>query len=163
MNLDDFDSMGLAQEMTYSYDRAVDTLSTTSRYVSYMAVVYDYTGGAHGATFAVPEVFSLADGHRLGWSIFKEDGLSKLATMVEAGIMAQYFRMTDPEEFKENLLIETSTFPLPVSSPYLMPDGVHFIYQQYEIAPYSAGMPECVISYSDLYDLMTPEGLEMVK
>ncbi|MDE6438615.1 MAG: RsiV family protein, partial [Muribaculaceae bacterium] len=46
--------------------------------------------------------------------------------------------------------------------PYFMKDGVVFLYQQYEIACYAAGMPACVIPYSALLPFMTPAARELV-
>jgi hypothetical protein len=41
------------------------------------------------------------------------------------------------------------------ASFYLIPDGVSFYYQQYEIGPYAIGMPTFTFSYSELPDVVS--------
>jgi hypothetical protein len=53
-------------------------------------------------------------------------------------------------------------FPLPQAAPYFTADGVVFIYQQYEIACYAAGLPNCVISYDLIEPFLTQAGRWLV-
>ena len=41
------------------------------------------------------------------------------------------------------------------TAPVCRPNGVEFIYQQYEIAPYAAGIPTCTLPYDSLENLFT--------
>ena len=48
--------------------------------------------------------------------------------------------------------------PLPRAVPYVTTKGVAFIYQQYEIVCYAAGLPSVVIPAEELRDLLSEEG-----
>lgn len=76
--------------------------------------------------------------------------------------MSQYFEVKTESQFKDALLINPDTLPLPASAPYFMPKGVNFDYQQYEIAPYAAGMPSCVLPYSVVKPMLTPEAAKLL-
>lgn len=41
---------------------------------------------------------------------------------------------------------------------YIHPQGISFIYQPYEIAPYAAGVIEITLSYSDIQKILNPNG-----
>lgn len=70
--------------------------------------------------------------------------------LIREGLMRQYFDVETAQEFKDALLIDPDTLPLPVTPPYFMPDGFHVVYQQYEIACYAAGLPGCVLPYDSV-------------
>ena len=48
----------------------------------------------------------------------------------------------------DGLFIENGIIPLPAAAPYLSPDGVVFVYGQYEIGAYAIGMPTFTVPYS---------------
>ena len=50
----------------------------------------------------------------------------------------------------------------PVADPYMTEQGVHFLYQPYEIAPYAAGMPAFTISYEDIKPYLTIGALKLI-
>ena len=53
--------------------------------------------------------------------------------------------------------------PLPATDPWLTKKGVSFIYQQYEIAPYAAGMPSFVLAYDDIRPYLTEDAAKMLR
>ena len=88
--------------------------------------------------------------------------MDDLAEMVKDNIFSQYFESNASE--MENLLTMENNdfFPLPEAAPIFREDGVEFVYQQYEIACYAAGMPACVISYDLLEPFLTQAGKWLV-
>lgn len=88
--------------------------------------------------------------------MFVADSLPALKEIIKNDLMTEYFKSKDADDFRDALLVNPDTLPLPSSSPYFLADGVHFVYQQYEIAPYAAGMPGCVVPYSRVMDMFTP-------
>ena len=52
---------------------------------------------------------------------------------------------------------------LPEHGPWFTSGGLDFLYQQYEIAPYAAGMPGATIPYEKLAGLMTPAAAALIK
>ncbi|MBQ1800320.1 MAG: DUF3298 domain-containing protein, partial [Prevotella sp.] len=63
------------------------------------------------------------------------------------------------EQLKDMLLIDEDVnhIPLPAWAPYLTYQGVAFAYQQYEIAPYAAGIISFIIPYEKIMPYLVPE------
>ena len=45
--------------------------------------------------------------------------------------------------------------------PVLTPEGLRFVYQQYEIGPYALGMVEFTVPYADVKSCLTKEAVEL--
>lgn len=136
----------------------------TGQFVTYTEETYQYAGGAHGGETFNGVVFRKSDGRRMGWNVFKKDSLQAIKTFIEAGIQHLYFKTKDEKAFRENLLLdEYEEFPLPQTDPLFMKDGVQFVYQQYEIAPYAAGRPTCTIPYEVLKNYFTVTALPLAE
>ncbi|MCD8317975.1 MAG: RsiV family protein, partial [Paraprevotella sp.] len=129
----------------------------SKQFVTYTSDVYEYAGGAHGSEYQGGAVFRKADGRKFGWDMFTADGKEKLRTLIEENLKKNYFKAANDSDFHAMLLLENADdpFPLPQTAPLFMPRGVQFIYQQYEIAPYAAGLPTCTLPYDKLKDLFT--------
>lgn len=158
----DFEKAGFEHPINYEYSLSILPVHFTDKYVTYSSTSYTYLGGAHGGTISINSVFRLSDGKLFGWDMFRDDAGQELAGIVKEGIMEKYFGVETEDEFAGCLLVNPAEFPLPDADPFFMADGVHFIYQQYEIAPYAAGMPECTIPYDVLSDLLTPEAKDLL-
>lgn len=131
------------------------------QFTSYQTSVYRYRGGAHGRMYCINEIFVNSTGARLGWNIFRAEALPDVLTLVSGGILNQYFD-GDTEMMAQSMLLETDRIPLPSQPPLFTPDGITFIYQQYEITVYAAGMPHCTVPYADLKPFMTASALELL-
>lgn len=129
----------------------------TEKFVTYTSEIYEYSGGAHGGEVEIGGVFRKSDGRRFGWDMFTEEGKTALRDLIKEELKTKYFKVKTDEEFYSMLLAENARyiFPLPETDPICMRSGVKFVYQQYEIAPYAAGIPFCVIPYEKLTDLYT--------
>lgn len=134
--------------------------------VTYEYSTYCYQGGAHGnsiqrvATFTVPKGRVLTYGN-----VFLPDRQNELLAKVRDGLWTQYFKPAFEGEdvtLREALLIDPDSLQLPICGPQFGPKGVTFTYGQYEIAPYSAGMPACTLPYSALRPLMQPAVLPLL-
>ena len=158
----DFEKAGFEHPVNYEYSLSILPVHFTDKYVTYSSTSYTYLGGAHGGTISINSVFRFSDGKLFGWDMFRDDAGEELASIVKEGIMEKYFGVETEDEFAGCLLVNPAEFPLPDADPFFMADGVHFIYQQYEIAPYAAGMPECTIPYDVLSDLLTPEAKDLL-
>lgn len=134
----------------------------TDRYVTYNYWQEGFSGGAHGWHIAQGQTFRKSDGRRIDYDIFREESKDELAELVKDNIFTQYFE-SNKDEFENGLQIDNPDyFPLPLTAPYFTADGVVFIYQQYEIAPYALGLPVCVISYDLIEPFLTQAGRELV-
>ena len=129
----------------------------TEKFITYTAEIYEYSGGAHGGESLSGGVFRKSDGRKFGWDMFTASGKEKLRGMIKNGLKNKFFKVNSDEELYEMLLDENAryTFPLPETAPVCRPNGVEFIYQQYEIAPYAAGLPTCTLPYDALENLFT--------
>lgn len=129
----------------------------TERFITYTAEIYEYAGGAHGGDVEIGGVFRKSDGRRFGWDMFTSEGKTTLRNMIKEELKNNYFKANNDEEFYAMLMTEEAKyiFPLPVTAPICLRNGVKFVYQQYEIAPYAAGKPFCIIPYEKLTGLFT--------
>lgn len=129
---------------------------STPKYVSYLGTFFNYTGGAHGMTLYSPATFSLRNGVMLTWdNMFRPGYEAKLAGLIKGRLMRDYFHVSTLEEFDACIFESGIELPLPATVPYFTKNGVKFIYQQYEIAPFSAGAPSCTIPYKDIEPLLS--------
>ena len=70
------------------------------------------------------------------------------------------------DENLKDLLIDVedvNKIPLPSSAPYFTKDGLCFIYQQYEIAPYASGMINFTIPYDKIRQLLTEDAQDLLR
>lgn len=160
--LSEFEAEMKMNGISYEYMWTILPSFQTDRFITYTASTYVYLAGAHGSSFAFSQVFEKPSGKRLGWNMFKPEALPKLTAMIKTELMTQYFEVPTESELAECLLIDPDTLPLPVSNPAFLESGVVFLYQQYEIAPYAAGMPACVIPYERIRPLLTPEAARLL-
>ena len=130
----------------------------TDRYVTYLYTQEGFAGGAHGWYLMQGQTFRKSDGRRIDYDIFRDESMDELTELVKDNIFSQYFE-SDADEMENLLTMENNDlFPLPQAAPIFREDGVEFVYQQYEIACYAAGMPACVISYDLLEPFLTQAG-----
>lgn len=160
VQLAEFDSAGISTEL--EYECSVEQIYATPALSTFSSTIYVYLGGAHGGTVGENCTFDAYTGTRLGWNIFLSGYEQELGKIIKEGLKDQFFEVKTDDELQDRLLVNADALPLPRTQPYLMADGVHFIYQQYEIAPYSEGMPGCVVPYSRVKNLMAPAVLDLV-
>ena len=122
--------------------------------ITYTMTSYWYGGGAHGGTVVLGTTMRKSDGYQYGWDMLKSD--ADLTHEIHSGLK-KYFEVKSEEALYEQLILtddwETPTsteIPLPDSAPWIEADGMHLIYQQYEIACYAAGMPALTIPWKRL-------------
>ena len=105
---------------------------------------YSYTGGAHGGTVRTGLCFSLSDGMRvLENDLFKPGYKETLDKLLRARLCSK----AESEGFADSIFnrdIEAN------GNFYISPEGVNYIYGQYEIGPYSLGIIELDLSWDEL-------------
>lgn len=111
--------------------------------------LYRYMGGAHGSTLRTSETWDLYSIRKTGLSRFFPPSApyktliigkvtEQMISSVENGSGA-YF---DDYEANAARYLNTSNF-------YLVPEGLMVYYQQYQLAPYSGGIPEFLLPFSE--------------
>lgn len=139
-------------------------IAQNKKYITLSLSSYLYEGGAHGSTIIGQQTFRIEDGRELGWdSMFNMEKKHKVRELIKDGLM-RYFAVKSGESLKDYLLIPEQEYkiPFPVTPPVLLDDGVMFIYQQYEIAPYAFGLPRTVVPYSEIRPLLSTTVLELL-
>lgn len=146
-----------AEWANYEYDAKVEVIYEDSAYITLKCETYQYMAGAHGSTVMDFTTLRRSDGHSMGWDLVKGMPKNEIVKAIKNGL-AEYFEAKDVNDLPEYLLLGNgedkevrrifeNDFPLPATPPYLTADGVQIIYQQYEIAPYAAGMPAACIKH----------------
>lgn len=161
----DFSSLekdGFDNPMPEEYKWNIGPDHVGSKYVTYKSVSYVYQGGAHGASIYAASTFGLPSGKVWGYNMLNASDLAKVRALVIEGLQT-YFKVDSVGALKENLLVGPDEVTLPQTPPCLTVSGMEFVYQQYEIAPYAAGMPKCVVPYSAIEQYMVPEARELLK
>lgn len=139
------------KEMTY--DMNVSVVYEDDEYFTLEGIIYTYLGGAHGSTVNVGQTFCKVSGKRVDWELLKGYTTKELRSEIKNGLKG-YFDIPinaadSDEQLQNSLMIDEESFcnafPLPECRPYLTNTGVCIRYQQYEIACYAAGMPECYL------------------
>ncbi|MEL7646926.1 MAG: DUF3298 and DUF4163 domain-containing protein [Sedimentibacter sp.] len=108
---------------------------------------YVYTGGAHGQTVRTSDTWDLNDGKEIYLcDMFVNHGFNML-DYLRSSIGDQIQANLEDEHIYFDNHIENVAKYLCVSSFYLKPEGIVIYFQEYEIAPYAAGIPEFLIPY----------------
>lgn len=142
--------------MSYEFSYSVTKLTDTPAYLTMLFNSYSFMGGAHGGATSIGQTFVSADGRPLGLDMFRKDSHQAVLQLVKQGLM-EYFKVSNDKALEEQLLLNGQPLPFPQMPPYFEDGGVCFLYQQYEIAPYSEGMPACTIPFEKLMPYFTKE------
>lgn len=127
-------------ELIYQYNITFNSEPIVSLY----ADEYIYTGGAHGSTIRTSQTWNL----RCNRQISLNDICSNNPNYILC-ILREINRQVE-EKGVENFFEDYCSLILETFNPnqfYLTPEYVVIYFQQYDIAPYSTGIPEFCIGY----------------
>ena len=149
----------------FEYDFTLEKQYETDRFVVFNSTDYIYLGGAHGGVIGQGSpTFDKKDGHRVE-KFIKDDALTQMQSLMTAGLV-EYFSDGDDTinagNVRDYLFLDDETIPFPSWTPHPTEEGLCFVYQQYEIAPYAAGMPSFIIPYDALRPYLTPEAANLL-
>lgn len=160
-------------DASFSNQLSISLTEETSNYLTFSMGHEVYTGGAHGGFYTEGRTFLKSNGQQFGWQCFDKEKRAELVELMKKGLM-DYFSegtdqtiSTDSALFEQLLLFDNPDtpenelefgLPLPVTEPWLTKEGVCFIYQQYEVAPYAAGCPWIVLPRKVVKNFLTPAG-----
>lgn len=119
-------------------------------YASQYRDYYQYTGGAHGNTVRRSDTFSLHTGSALPLSYFFPAGTDLAETLLPLIIEQAEKNMADNPDiyFEDYKKLMRKNFH--ADQYYLSPEGLSMYYQQYDIAPYAAGIIVFTLPYRQL-------------
>lgn len=166
---EEYDDVGDNSRPPYSFSMDIRKIYETDRTVTFTASSYSYMGGAHGMGTNIGKTFRKSDGRRFCVEMMCNVNTDEFRNMIKERLRT-YFKengenVTTDDELAEMLITESGLdfLPLPQYDPYLTKDGVKFVYQQYEIAPYAAGLPSFTIPYDKVWPYLTQEGRNMIE
>ena len=149
----------------WEYEFSLEMITDADYYAVFQSQDYIYMGGAHGGvTGAGCITFDKATGSIVEQFIApgcEED----IQPLLRKGLV-EYFADADTQindsNLNEYLLLEEDLIPIPAWQPYPCEDGLVFVYQQYEIAPYAAGMPSFTVPFEEIAPYLTPEARRII-
>ena len=106
--------------------------------------VYVFMDGAHGSYLYEGKTFNKNTGHVYNFDLLSKYDKNTLNNYMLKGL-SEYFECPADEVSSWADISDIDNIPLPSASLYVTEKGINFIYQQYEIACYAAGMPSFVI------------------
>lgn len=150
-------------EMGFERNLTVERTYETDQMVTFNVQMYQYTGGAHGGTICYGLTFRKSDGRRMSMNTLgNQVGDEEWSEMQKEGLM-EYFEVKTDSALQENLQgVETYMIPQPQYAPYFSERGMEFVYQQYEIACYAAGLPSYTIPYNRLGKYLNVTGKRLL-
>lgn len=147
----------------WAYELTISRSADTDNFVVYNSQTYCYYGGAHGGVGGSGSMtFSKQSGNKIERFIMA-DAAKDMQPLIRKGLV-QYFsdggESVSDATLNDQLQIESKIIPLPQQAafPNATGDSLTFIYGQYEIACYAAGMPSFTLPVSDVKAYLTPEG-----
>lgn len=147
-----------------SYDLSIRKTGETDRYLTYETSCYVFLGGAHGSAVCYPVNIVRSTGKVLAATVdtLKQKALQPILRRgVKEYISKAENRKIKDRDLQNMLFVEHGIIPLPATVPVLTPEGLRFVYQQYEIGPYALGMVEFTVPYADVKSYLTPEAAEL--
>lgn len=157
---------GGAPDWQCEYDLGSDSFDTAGgKILSIKFEYYQFTGGAHGGTEVEFLNYNLATGEKINWqNVFKKDSnyLQLVADYSKADLTKNLLQSKDGQ-LSDSDWIQTGTDPKTkenyTTNIGFTNGGLDVVFGQYQVAPYSTGMPEVVIPYSQLKNVLDPNGL----
>ena len=142
----------------YNMSNSNKILFQNDSLLAYAVEFSDYTGGAHGSYRVTYTNIDLNDLVTLSEEdIFKPDYYKPLTDKIVNALMKKF-----DAPVPDSLLMHgffTVEDIVPNNNFWLDDKGIHYAYNQYEIAPYAMGVIEVSVPYSDLQDILIPDGI----
>lgn len=142
----------------YQLHKSNEILFEDANVLSYSVEHADYTGGAHGS---LQMLYYIVDLETLT-TITEEDIFAPnyhqfLTTKIVDQLMRKY-EVDTPEKLLNEGFFDINDIA-PNNNFWINNEGVHYIYNQYEIAPYSMGPIEVTIPHEDIKSIIIPASI----
>jgi len=133
---------------TYGFIEHEQTVSVTNVFFDIITIgnfSYGFSGGAHPNHWHNHFLIDLTDGRLLTFTdVFQPSKKNQLKSLLSSKFNTAYGKdnLLDQFEIAENFSVDKN--------------GIHFLYNPYEITPYVVGDPEITISFSQAIPFFTP-------
>ncbi|MGM1430326.1 DUF3298 domain-containing protein [Sphingobacterium lactis] len=118
---------------------------------------YDFSGGAHGNSFELWNVYDLKNYRKLPLNTFISENKMKEFTKIAEKFFREDEGLTDTTDLEKDYFFEDGIFTL-AANYGITKDSIVFHYNPYEIKPYAAGTTTLQIPYEAVMDCMTQTG-----
>lgn len=154
------EKLGLFRGLTM--EKAADT----ETYLTVTVTQESYDGGAHGLTTTEGLTVRKSDGSPVGQEALRplrdRQCRMRFNRILRRHLQSALGAATD-DELSAMLLTDSLLIPLPHTPPYITPDGLHLIWQPYEIAPYAAGILHVVLPPREAMPFIGPEARRLLQ
>ena len=139
---------GSEYTMSFTNELTSKVLWQNSRYLSLEMNTYSFRGGAHGMYGTLLETFDLATGKPLDLTAIIKDTMALRPLLEKAFVDAKKTDVPDAT-LRDLLLPEIKQLPMPAMY-CLIPEGVRFVYNPYEVAAYAVGQTDILLTWQQL-------------
>ncbi len=139
-----------ADAMSFTNELTSKVVWQTEKYLSLEMNTWSFSGGAHGMYGTLLETFDLTTGKPLNLQAIIKD-TTALRLLLERGFVeAKKADVPDANLTLRDLLMpEFKQLPMPVIY-CIVAEGVRFMYNPYEVAPYAVGQTDILLSWQQL-------------
>lgn len=151
----DFKKTDPRTNMFFTLEDSVKVLRQDTSFTTLQVKGYTYTGGAHGGSFIGFINWDTKAGKNLTLDdVFAPGYQDKLKAIAEKNFRKDE-KLSETASLKDNYFFKDDKFAL--NTNFLVtPLGIKFLYNQYEIKPYAAGITELFIPYAQIKSLLRP-------
>jgi len=137
-------------------ERRMEVLHADHRVLSVELLLYAFTGGAHPNTFAALETFDLATGRPLALEDLVAAGAGPRLEVLGERWFRKEREIPETESLEEaGFWFEDDRFHLPDNFA-VTGDGLVFVFNPYEVAPYVFGPTRITLPWTELQGLLLP-------
>ena len=138
----------------FSYYITANAESGWNGYINYTVTQEVYEGGAHPNSYKSTIIFNPIDGNTVTLDDILKPGYKEaLTALLTTKLLEEYNAKTIKEAQEIGLFINETGVPIP-SNYTFDNNGIVFIYNTYEIAPYVFGAIHITLTYDELKDLL---------
>ncbi|MFV0391860.1 MAG: DUF3298 domain-containing protein [Paludibacteraceae bacterium] len=131
------------------------TMFSDDRILSYSYERYAFMGGAHGNTNRLLYNFDLHNARLFTeQSLFIDDYKNSITQLIKQQIVEDNAEIESVANLNEFNFFEAEIKPN--NNFYVTGDGIVYVYNQYDIAPYSTGQIEVALSFERLKPILRP-------
>ncbi len=139
----------------YELDITYQTTRHSDNILTLILSVYQFTGGAHGSTLIQPYTFDLKTNKVLTLDdLFTNttDALTLIAPIAQTTIAANVGEMNQPDMLQAGTAVDPQNY----QAFALDADSITFYFQDYQVAPYAAGIQTVTIPLAQLSSVLVP-------
>lgn len=122
--------------------------------LNYTATTYEFSGGAHGITNVALMNFDPHNGSEIMLNDFFVPNFEEPLTLALIQALGRRIGAETPEQINKKGYFNIEETLCPTENFQLARDSIIFLYNPYEIAPYSTGITRIALGYNQIQDII---------